>query len=252
MIYGFHLSAQGAQAQAARLDVIANNLANAGTTAFKKAMAVFQDNFTFDRETGRPDGAAGNLNASTGGITVADVVTDYSQRPLKETGGNLDVAIAGRAFFQVANAQNERFLTRNGNLGINTAGELIVQGSGSKVLGTDGEAIKLTSGGGPVQINPDGTISQGGATVGRIGLFEPASTAQLKKVGDSLYSPTGAVRAADGSVRVRQGFLEASGTNSVTEMLAMIQASRGFETNVNMIRYQDESMARLLQSLPRR
>jgi flagellar basal body rod protein FlgG len=252
MIYGFHLSAQGAQAQASRLEVIANNLANAGTTAFKKAMAVFQDNRTYDRETGRPDEAPGNLNASTGGLTLADVVTDYSQGPLKETGGNLDVAIAGRGFLQVTDGQNQRFLTRNGNLGINAAGELVLLGSGHRVLSAEGESIKLTSGGGPVQINQDGTISQGGATVGRIGLYEPASTAQLQKAGDSLYSPTGPVRAADGTVRVKQGFLEGSGTNSVTEMLAMIQASRGFETNVNMIRHQDETMARLLQSLTRR
>jgi len=257
MIYGFHLSAQGARAQARRLDVIANNLANAGTTSFKKALAVFQDNRPYDVENGYPRGdVPGNLNRSTGGITLADVVTDFSQAPLKETGGSLDVAITGPGFLQVADPQNQRFLTRNGSLAINSSGELVAQGSGHHVLSAEGELITLTPGGGPVQIAPDGTVSQtvnGVSTpIAQLGLYAPASPGEMRKLGNSLYAPNGTVAPADAKTRVKQGFLEASGTNSVKEMLAMIQASRGFETNVNMIRYQDESMSRLLQSLTRR
>ena len=257
MIYGYHLSAQGARAQSIRLDVIANNLANAGTTAFKKALAVFQDNRPYDVENGGLSGdVPGELNQSTGGITLADVVTDFSQGPLKQTGGKLDVAITGPGFLQVADGQDRRFLTRNGSLAINGAGELVLQGSGHKVLSAEGETITLASGGGEVQISADGSISQsiGGVStpVARLGLYLSGSPGQMKKIGDSLYAPAGAVSPAGNNTRVKQGFLEGSGTNSVSEMLAMIQASRGFETNVNMIRYQDESLSRLLQSFGRR
>ena len=252
MIYGFHLSAQGARAQSQRLDVIANNLANAGTTAFKKAMAVFQDNLPYDLENGNSTEVPGNLNAMTGGLTLADIVTDFSQGQLKETGRNLDIAITGDGFLQVADAKNQRYLTRNGNLGINAVGELVVQGSGHKVLNTDGEPIRLTPGGGPPRIAMDGTVTQGQTTLGRLALVTPGPNVQMKKIGDSLYTPIGAVQPSGDSTRVRQGFLESSGTNAISEMLSMIQASRAFETNINMIRIQDESMSRLLQSLPRR
>lgn len=252
MIYGFHLSAQGARAQSTKLDVIANNLANTGTTAFKKALAVFQDNRPYDREYGSDTEPPGGLNESTGGITVADVVTDHAQGSLTETGGTLDVAISGHGYFQVVDAQGRRFLTRNGSFTIDAAGELRVQGSGNQVLNPDGEPLRIDPAGGEVRIAADGRILQTGKDVGRLGLFSPASPEKLRPVGNSLYLAEGPVGTAPDSVQVRQGMLEASGTNSIQEMMALIETSRAFESNVNMIRYQDESMAQLLRSLSRR
>lgn len=252
MIYGFHLSAQGARAQATKLDVIANNLANTGTTAFKKALAVFQDNRPYDREYGGDAEPPGGLNESTGGITVADIVTDHSQSALVETGGKLDVAITGPGYFQVAGAQGRRFLTRNGSFTINAAGELRVQGSGHQVLSAEGDPLRVDPAGGEIRIGSDGRITQAGADAGQLGLFSPASQSKLQSAGNSLYVSEGPVDAAPSSVQVRQGMLEASGTNSIEEMMALIETSRAFESNVNMIRYQDETMAQLLRSLPRR
>jgi flagellar basal-body rod protein FlgF len=42
MSYGMYISAAGADAQSARLQVLSNNLANAGTTGFKREIAVLQ------------------------------------------------------------------------------------------------------------------------------------------------------------------------------------------------------------------
>jgi flagellar basal body rod protein FlgG len=53
-------------------------------------------------------------------------------------------------------------------------------------------------------------------------------------------------------VQIRQGYLEASGVNPISETVQLIEASRSFETNINMIRFQDESLSRLLQSMTRR
>lgn len=71
MIYGLHLSGQGARAQSSRLDVIANNLANASTTAFKRSFAVFQDHKPYDVEHGLQKPTPHDLNESTGGIEYA-------------------------------------------------------------------------------------------------------------------------------------------------------------------------------------
>lgn len=254
MIYGFHLSAQGARAQAAKLEVVANNLANAGTTAFKKSLAVFQDNLPYDRLYGGDSEPPGDLNQSTGGVTVAEIATDRSPGALQQTGGKLDVAITGHGggYFQVADPNGRRFLTRNGSFTMDAGGGLRVQGSGFQVLNPDGEPIRLDPAGGEVRISSDGRITQGDAEAGRLALVTPASPDRLQPVGGNLYRAQGPVSPAPSTVQVRQGMLEASGTNSIQEILAMIQASRMFESNVNMIRYQDESMAQLLRSLPRR
>ena len=70
MLYGLYLSAQGAQNQALRLETIANNVANANTTAFKRDLAVFQDHLPFDLEHGHITHPPGDLNQSTGGTTI--------------------------------------------------------------------------------------------------------------------------------------------------------------------------------------
>ena len=64
MINGLYLSAQGAQAQQTRLDVVSNNLANASTTGFKRDLAVFQSHQPFDRVRGNPDNTPVNLEDS--------------------------------------------------------------------------------------------------------------------------------------------------------------------------------------------
>lgn len=256
MIYGLYLSAQGARAQSTRLDAVANNLANARTTAFKRALAVFQNHRPYDVENGLSGDVPGNLDQSTGGMTTADIVTDFAQGSLEATGGDLDVALSGPGFFQVQDEQGRQFLTRNGNFALNRNGELVQADTGYRVLNADGVPLEISGSPASVRIAPDGTISQetGGdvAVVGRLGVFAPQSLSQLKAVGNSLYESPQRPEAASPATQVRQGYREASGVNPVQEMMEMIQASRSFETNVNMIRYQDESLGRLLQSLPRR
>lgn len=255
MIYGMHLSAQGARALSTRLDVVANNLANAGTTGFKKALTLFQDHRTYDTRNGDSYSAPNDLNLQTGGVTVSATPTDFSQGSLSETGKDLDVALKGKGFFQIADAQNRKFLTRNGSFTISPDGDLVTQ-TGHKVLNADGTPIRLNPAAERTQIAADGTISQivAGANTfaGRLGLFAPPNPDSLQKLGDSRYAATGTIPQAGSDVQVQQGFLEASGTNPITEMLAMIQTSRAFEMNVNMMKQQDDSLGRLLQSVPRR
>lgn len=256
MLYGLYLSAQGARAQSMRLDAVSNNLANAGTTAFKKALAVFQNHRTYDVENGSYRDVPGNLNSSTGGTTTADVVTDFAQGPLEKTGNKLDIALTGNGFLQVADGKNRQFLSRNGSLALTKDGDLVQAGTGNKVLSHDGQPIRLPADADDVLVDADGMISvQTGDSISRvaqIGLHAPQKLSQLRKVGDSQYEYSGRLTPANGSVQVQQGYLEGSGVKPVSEMLEMIQSSRSFETNINMIRIQDESLARLLQSIPRR
>jgi flagellar basal-body rod protein FlgF len=252
MIYGLHLSGQGARAQSSRLDVIANNLANASTTAFKRSFAVFQDHKPYDVEHGHQKPTPNDLNESTGGTTVAGIFTDHETGPLNQTGSPLDVAVVGSGYLQAQASSGDKFLTRNGNFSVNSSGELTVGSKGHKVLGAGGSPITIGTNGGKIGIAEDGTVSQSvngvSSVLGRLSLVKPANEDALQPAGEGLYHSSPSDSAAT-DAEVRQGFLETSGVKPATEMLAMIEASRAFETNINMMKFQDEAMSRLLQSV---
>jgi len=250
MIYGIYQSAQGAETQSLRLDTIANNLANAGTTAFKRDLMVFQQHDSYDAEQGTSDPALQHLSEMPGGVAAAGTYTDFSMGPLTKTGGALDIAIKGPGFLKVSNGQKE-LLTRDGSLTLNEKGDLIHQGSGMAVSGEGGAKITAIPNGGRVEISSDGWVTQGGERLGRISLVQPDSVRQLMKVGNNLFEAKGRV-AADTSSLVLQGYTEASGTKPMTEMIAMITASRAFESNLNMIKFQDDALGKLLQSASRK
>jgi len=255
MIYGLYLSSQGANAQATRLDVIANNLANASTHSFKRDLAVFQAHEPFDVKHGNGNEPPGRLNQSAGGLSVAEVVTDFRNGPLTPTGGTYDLALSGPGFFRVSDGQQE-FLTRNGRLTVDANNELVMQDTGYQILNNGGEPIAIPEDAARIEVAADGTIHSANSegltsVVGQLALARPESFDELSKVGDSLYTTVQTPLPADGEVQVQQGFLEESGTRPVLEMLDMIEASRGFETNVTMIQTQDEALGRLLQSIHR-
>lgn len=255
MIYGLYHSAQGAEAQSLRLNVMANNLANASTSAFKRDLIAFQDHKPFDLDRGTGNEPPHRLNDLSGGMTAAEVVTDFSDGPLQETGGNLDVALVGPGFLRVSDETGE-YLTRDGRLALNDQGELVTNNGGRRVGGTGGGAIVVPPEASRVQISADGGVfgiirNEEGLTqqeLGRLDIVRPESPAALKKIGNNLYAFDGSPVAAHQETEIKQGYIEGSGVNPIMEMLELIEASRAFETNINMMKFQDEALGRLLQS----
>lgn len=250
MLYGLYLSAQGAQTRATQLEVVANNIANAGTTSFKRDLALFQSHHTFDDPYGGSANAPSALSDSTGGVTIARTITDHSQGALQKTGGTFDLALAGPGYFRVSSG-SEQFLTRDGRLTRNSTGELITADGGHRVLNAEGAAVRLSAEAAGIEVAQGGTLSERLATgevapIGRLAVVVPDPSDRLEKRGDSLYYAASGTSPADSSTRVVQGFLESSGVSPVVETMQMIEASRGFETNLNMMKFQDESLSRLL------
>ncbi|HET6326945.1 MAG TPA: flagellar hook basal-body protein [Planctomycetaceae bacterium] len=252
MLYGLYLSAQGAQAQSTRLDVLSNNLANVGTAGFKRDLAIFQSNRPYDIENGGFSSAPGNQSALTGGVSPAKILTDYSEGPVVRTGGALDAALTGQGFFQVTDGK-QQFLTRDGQFSVSATGDLMMQNSNMRVMSNVGNPISVPLESAKIELGSDGTISSvsddGTRTqVAKMALVRPASNQQLEKVGKNLFRANGLVSPAGSDLKLEQGFVEQSGATPVGEMVAMVQASRLVEANVNMIKYQDEALDRLLQS----
>jgi flagellar basal-body rod protein FlgF len=252
MLYGLYLSAQGAEAQSTRLDVLSNNLANAGTAGFKRDLAVFQSHRTYDADNGGYIDAPGNQSALSGGVSPAKIVTDYSNGPVVHTNATLDCALNGPGFFQVSNG-GQQYLTRKGQFRLNSTGDLMLQGSDLHVLSSAGTPITVPGETTRIEISSEGLITAVGPNgtqtpVGKLGLARPGSDQQLEKVGSSLFRSSAPVAPAGNDLTVQQGFVEQSDVSPVAEMIDMVQASRMFEANVTMIKYQDDALDRLLQS----
>ena len=250
MPYGMYISAEGAQAQAMRMEVIANNLANVDTVGFKGDVITFRSRFTEAIEEGLADAGDQSINDVGGGVTIESVRTDYSPGPLRQTDIPTDVAVAGEGFFTVQR-DSTTYLTRAGNFKMTSAGQLVTQ-EGSAVLNDSGGPIVIDSSLGPWQLAQDGTITQGGATVAQLGLRKPLSLGDLAKVGENLFRPLAKTVPVTPAERdVRQGYLEGSAINPTLEMLAMIKTSRAFEANTRLIQHQDQLISSLVNRVLR-
>jgi flagellar basal-body rod protein FlgF/flagellar basal-body rod protein FlgG len=247
MPYGLYISAEGAQVQSRRLEVIANNIANVDTVGFKRDLAVMQSRYAEAVERGMASPGAAGLNDVGGGVQFRETVTDFSPGPLKKTGNPTDVALQGDGFFVVRKGQ-DRLLTRAGNFRLTAAGELVTQ-QGYPVLGEGNSPIALSPTAGPWEIDSSGNVSQG-STRQELQIVKPGSLGDLVKVGENLFRPLSDVRpVAPGERTVSGGFLEMSAVQPTTEMTTMIETSRLVEANLNVMKSHNEMLQGLIERI---
>ena len=233
MIRGVYIAATGMLAESQRQDVIANNLANATTTGFRRSVATsapFAETLIGNmRAQGAP--AVGPL---TRGAQLEGVTMLATQGPVRSTGNPLDVALVGDGYFGVDTAAGRRY-TRDGSFSIAADGRLVTK-DGNVVAGVGG-AIRLERGT-AVDIAADGTVSQGGTVRGRL-LVTALAPGSATAEGGSLVAGT---PAGGGTARVRQGHLESSSVNVVTEMVELTRTMRSFEANQKAAQSHDEAL----------
>ena len=107
----------GMNANARKLDVIGNNIANANTTAFKSSRMLFQTQFSRTLSDGtEPSTDSGGTNPYQIGLGVAIAGTqlDFANGTISATGDARDLAIDGPGFF-IVDRGNQRFYTRDGS-----------------------------------------------------------------------------------------------------------------------------------------
>jgi flagellar basal-body rod protein FlgF len=250
VISGLYLSATGVMASSYRQDVIANNLPNSETTGFKRDLAMFRERSTEARERGLGPSASNQLlEGLSGGMFAVPTMIDRAQGDLETTGRNFDVAIEGNGYLMVEGADGARHLTRNGNLMTNQKGEVILaDGSGSRVL--DPQLKPITADAHRSIIASDGTITQNGSAVARLGVFNVPDESKLTKHGGTMldYPDMNQAKATNDAV-LRPTFLERSNVDPATELAQLMSAQRELEANANMIRYQDQTLSRLVNDV---
>jgi flagellar basal-body rod protein FlgF/flagellar basal-body rod protein FlgG len=240
-----YISAEGAAAQAQRLEVIANNLANVDTAGFKQDVPTFQARFAEAIQQGQANSGNQSINDLGGGVKMIDVMTDFSAGTFQSTGNPFDLAINGNGFFHIRGDDGQAYLSRAGNFTIDPSGRLVTEVGHRPVLDQQNTEITLATDL-PWSVSQDGFISQAG-NVRALGMSQPNSLGDLVKVGNNMFRSLGALDPVPLAERqVRQGYLEMSASNPVRQMMAMIETTRGFEANTRMIQSQDSMLGTLI------
>ncbi|MFM5906148.1 MAG: flagellar basal-body rod protein FlgG [Novosphingobium sp.] len=256
-----HVARTGLEAQDQRMRVIANNLANVGTTGYKRdranfATLAYQDARVAGQQSSNETAYATGLNLGTG-VGIQSTTRIETQGEMQTTGNALDLALDGNGFFQVAMPGGQLGYTRAGNFTRSAEGQLVT--SQGYVLQP---AISIPEDATSISISADGTVSAVVAgqaeatTLGQITIASFANPAGLKAVGDNFLTETGASGAAQigtagtgGRGAIHQGMLESSNVNVVEELVDMIECQRAYEINSKMIAAVDEMLRNANQTL---
>ncbi len=224
----------------AQMDAIANNVANMSTPGYRAQNVVFTEYIEDPR------------NNPTDPLSM---VLDYGQfqtttpGPMRQTGGQLDVALSGPGYLGVQTASGETMYTRAGNFQINELGELIT-GSGHKVASTGGGNIVIPADATEIKITKDGSISSDRGEIGQLMVVEFENLQDLEATGNGLYRanpdspPTPATKTT-----VAQGMIEDSNVTPVLEMSRMIDVHRAYEQTIRMLQAEHDRQRNMIQKL---
>lgn len=253
MIYGLWLSATGVVTANHQTDVIANNLANAETTGFKRQLATTMERLPEALENRGIRRGDPLLDRIGGGQLMAPSHYDLSDGVVEPTDRNLDVALIGDGFFAVQDMDGTTRLTRNGNFMLDRQGRLVLATTqGEPVLNQDGEPIQINLQDVRIEqlkIGTDGTISDGPAIIGRVGLFTIDRPLDLRPVGGTLFKIPANAQLKESTATANAGYLERSNVDPTVELTRLMENQRLLEANANMIRFQDQTLSTLVNTV---
>ncbi len=234
----------GLQSRMVSLDLLANNLANAGTSGYKNDREFYSLYASEDSQNSVDGGTGATLP------TIESLWTDFSPGEMLTTGSPLNVAIIGKGFF-TAKGPNGPLYTRNGNLKVLPTGEL---------ANSDGYPLQST-GGSSIQVRPNleiaisssGTVSQDGQAVGQLGVVDFNSTASLHKVGSTNFENQNSsdIPQPVANPQMEQGKLEGSNVSVPDAALKLVGVMRQFEMLQKAIGISSDMDTKAIQEVAR-
>lgn len=258
MMRSLYTAATGMDAQQTKMDTIANNLANANTTGFKKSRADFEDLLSETlRSPGAPsaEGGSSPVPLQVGlGVRTSGTTRSFSQGDYSQTDNPLDLAIQGDGLFRVTQPNGEFGYTRAGNFKVDAEGRLVTL-RGELVepqitFPKDATSVTISERG---VVSVETSTTQGKPTeLGQLELCTFVNPAGLKAIGGNLFVETSASGAPiigrpgeQGSGSIIQSALESSNVKAVEEMVAMISTQRSYELNSKVIQTADQMLQKL-------
>ena len=254
------IAATGMLAQQMNVEVVSNNIANVNTTGFKRQRAEFQDLLYQNlRRVGSASSSAGTVVPSGiqigVGVKAASVYRITEQGDLSTTENSLDLAVQGKGYFRVEMPDGTTGYTRAGQFQLSATGEIVTPDGYRLLPGitVDPTATSVTvNASGEVIIQQAGQVAP--TTAGQLDLATFANEAGLQAMGENIYVETTASGApqtgnpgTNGIGTIRQGFLETSNVNVVSELTNLITAQRAYEMNSKVIQASDEMLGTMSQ-----
>ncbi len=240
---GWAFAAGAMLRQAERLDVIANNLANAATAGYK-AQAV-----GFDRllAAALVPTSAFDAPAAMTTVLAARTSTDFAPGPVLETGRPLDAAIDGPGYFVVQGPRGPE-LTRGGAF-TRDAQDRLVTLDGLPVLGADGRPVALPAAG-TARLTPDGTVLVNETPAGQLLLVDVPGV-RLGRAGGARFVPAGGTPLAPAPVRLVPGALEGANVNPILALVELVDVLRTYEAAQRAVRQIDDTVGRAINDVGR-
>lgn len=206
-----------------RMDVVAHNIANMNTTAFKQEKVVFQ---TLLVDAPSAQGADGGKIAY---VVDKGIARDFSEGALVSTGNPLDIYLSAGGFLTVEDNQGDVLYTRNGRMRLDAERNLVTL-SGEKIYDDRGAPIQFAANETSITISENGTITTEIGERGRLGIATFPDMSALKKRGNSLYETDQAPLDPDNAkqVTITSGSIEASNVNAIKSMVEMIDVSSAY------------------------
>ena len=243
MLRGLYTSVSSMLTLQSRQSIITNNLANINTTGYKEETLVGKsfDEVMLSNNDNYKAGEANKqiLGSMSFGTRIDDTYTNYSQGTNVSTDNNMDFAIEGSGFFEVEDAQNNKYYTRNGDFSIDAQGYLITS-SGQYVLGqnnTTGTTERINVGNSNVSVSSDNRISIDGGEQYSFRVVDFQNYDNLEKTGNGLYTGTNPINSTNFSIK--QGYLESSNVDSINSVSLLMETVNEFEANQKVVQAMD-------------
>jgi flagellar basal-body rod protein FlgG len=246
----FEVGAVALRAEQKALELLANNIANVNTPAFKRSDARFA---TIMANQMQADGtlappASGSVTDS-GGVRLAPHAMLFAQGAIRSTGNPLDLAIDGQGFIELMGPAGQALLWRGGPLRVNEDGALATQDGAPLRAG-----IVVPADATALRISPEGVVSaqtSGDETVelGQIALVRAGNEDALEQLDGGLLRVTNDTRLTDalpgedGTGLLVQGALEGSNVELTDEMVQLLVIQRAFAANAQTIQTADQIAA---------
>ncbi len=219
-----------------KMDVIANNLANMTTPAFKGEDMMFVEHL---RKTGENDRVS----------LVQDIalLRNISEGPMTKTENPLDLAISGPGYFVVETVDGERY-TRNGTFQLDAQGQIVTT-QGDPLLAADGNPITIPVNETEISVARDGSVSAGETLISRIQIVSFENEQALEKQSNSLLAPGDQEPQPAEEGEVIQGMIEGSNVQGIVEVTRMINTIRSYTATSKLVDQEHERQRRAIQVL---
>ena len=218
------------------MNVIANNLANLNTSAFKGESMLFSEYLSKTED--------GKLLSFVQDLAV---FRDTRQGAMTRSSNPLDLAINGEGYFKVEAPGGERY-TRRGSFTLDDRGQIVTP-EGYPVLNTGDAPITIPTDSQTITITREGIVSTEDGEVGRIQVVSFENEQRLTRSENGLYDAEDEQPQQLQRPDIQQGMIETSNVQGVFEMTRMIETVRKYQSASKMTEGEHERQRKAIEHL---